>query len=126
MRISDWSSDVCSSDLSAAAIKSDQPGEPHEARAHYNSAGSIRNFSPISRDPARRSSLHFRASRLCRRREYRGGRFPRSGRAEIGRAHVELQSLMRISYAVLCLKQKKKNQTQNYIPIKLNKAYATS
>src|SRR3546814_4990574 len=27
--------------------------------------------------------------------------------AEIGRAHVELQSLMRISYAVFCLKKKK-------------------
>src|SRR3546814_2950029 len=26
--------------------------------------------------------------------------------AEIGRAHVELQSLMRISYAVFCLKKK--------------------
>src|SRR3546814_7456309 len=30
---------------------------------------------------------------------------------EIGRAHVELQSLMRISYAVFCLK--KKQHTQN-------------
>src|SRR3546814_1657344 len=29
---------------------------------------------------------------------------------EIGRAHVELQSLMRISYAVFCLKNKKKKQ----------------
>src|SRR3546814_3096817 len=28
-------------------------------------------------------------------------------RDEIGRAHVELQSLMRISYAVFCLKKKK-------------------
>src|SRR3546814_3393754 len=28
---------------------------------------------------------------------------------EIGRAHVELQSLMRISYAVFCLKKKKKS-----------------
>src|SRR3546814_5929064 len=27
--------------------------------------------------------------------------------AQIGRAHVELQSLMRISYAVFCLKKKK-------------------
>src|SRR3546814_10723917 len=27
------------------------------------------------------------------------------GRQEIGRAHVELQSLMRISYAVFCLKK---------------------
>src|SRR3546814_8606185 len=33
----------------------------------------------------------------------------RLARAKIGRAHVELQSLMRISYAVFCLK-KKKNQ----------------
>src|SRR3546814_1013211 len=30
---------------------------------------------------------------------------------EIGRAHVELQSLMRISYAVFCLKKKKKKNT---------------
>src|SRR3546814_6272068 len=30
---------------------------------------------------------------------------------EIGRAHVELQSLMRISYAVFCLKKKKKTTT---------------
>src|SRR3546814_4794821 len=29
-------------------------------------------------------------------------------RPQIGRAHVELQSLMRISYAVFCLKKKKK------------------
>src|SRR3546814_3301679 len=30
--------------------------------------------------------------------------------AEIGRAHVELQSLMRISYAVFCLKKKSSTQ----------------
>src|SRR3546814_10532772 len=29
---------------------------------------------------------------------------------EIGRAHAELQSLMRISYAVFCLKKKKRDQ----------------
>src|SRR3546814_7341167 len=39
---------------------------------------------------------------------------------QIGRAHVELQSLMRISYAVFCLKKKKlNNQT-------INSYYATS
>src|SRR3546814_7960499 len=32
--------------------------------------------------------------------------------AEIGRAHVELQSLMRISYAVFCLKKKNKKHDQ--------------
>src|SRR3546814_1508260 len=31
--------------------------------------------------------------------------------ATIGRAHVELQSLMRISYAVFCLKKKKEQNT---------------
>src|SRR3546814_4351536 len=35
---------------------------------------------------------------------------------QIGRAHSELQSLMRISYAVFCLKKKKQNQsTHNHI-----------
>src|SRR3546814_5068473 len=31
---------------------------------------------------------------------------------QIGRAHVELQSLMRISYAVFCLKKKKKHKNK--------------
>src|SRR3546814_5561317 len=34
---------------------------------------------------------------------------------EIGRAHSELQSLMRISYAVLCLKKKKKQKLYHTI-----------
>src|SRR3546814_1862753 len=33
---------------------------------------------------------------------------------EIGRAHSELQSLMRISYAVFCLKKKKTNNNITY------------
>src|SRR3546814_2412556 len=35
------------------------------------------------------------------------------GRYQIGRAHVELQSLMRISYAVFCLKKKTTKQRIN-------------
>src|SRR3546814_10560588 len=43
--------------------------------------------------------------------------FDRTGHIdEIGRAHVELQSLMRISYAVFCLKKKKKT----YIKLRNN------
>src|SRR3546814_10762377 len=38
------------------------------------------------------------------RRSVSGDRVEFIGRYEIGRAHVELQSLMRISYAVLCFK----------------------
>src|SRR3546814_7434930 len=33
--------------------------------------------------------------------------------SEIGRAHSELQSLMRISYAVFCLKKKKEKKTNS-------------
>src|SRR3546814_4777770 len=36
-----------------------------------------------------------------------------ANREKIGRAHVELQSLMRISYAVFCLKKKQKTRTNN-------------
>src|SRR3546814_3647620 len=43
-----------------------------------------------------------------------GGGYPQPAitpsAGQIGRAHVELQSLMRISYAVFCLKKKKKQQ----------------
>src|SRR3546814_3855683 len=35
-----------------------------------------------------------------------------SGNQQIGRAHSELQSLMRTSYAVFCLKKKKNTTTQ--------------
>src|SRR3546814_1726863 len=38
---------------------------------------------------------------------------------EIGRAHVELQSLMRISYAVFCLKKKKKILNKITMKIKI-------
>src|SRR3546814_4962484 len=43
-------------------------------------------------------------------REHRLGRI----NEKIGRAPSELQSLMRISYAVFCLKKKKKNNNMNY------------
>src|SRR3546814_6582619 len=54
---------------------------------------------------------HRRGSRVCRHRR-RGYRRPRRLRAEGSRSEEhtsELQSLMRISYAVFCLKKKKKN-----------------
>src|SRR3546814_8347470 len=38
---------------------------------------------------------------------------------QIGRAHVELQSLMRISYAVFCLKKKKITKTINETQVTL-------
>src|SRR3546814_2226574 len=40
---------------------------------------------------------------------------------QIGRAHAELQSLMRISYAVFCLKKKKQTLTKTTNPHLINK-----
>src|SRR3546814_2018871 len=105
MRMSDWSSDVCSSDLRrqcragvpAAPRRSDDP--PVRARE--------------SRLAARRKSAHGGGH------DARGNTFSFAGANDLARdadrpaltAHrseehkLELQSLMRITYAVFCLKQ---------------------
>src|SRR3546814_3126755 len=103
MRISDWSSDVCSSDLAGGVPGAGahhllpallrgrhlEDGPPLRARRHAD-----------ARDPAAvregQGTRHRLLPRLCR--------VDRGGRSE---EHTsELQSLMRISYAVFCLKKK--------------------
>src|SRR3546814_7322851 len=119
MRISDWSSDVCSSDLQAArpscharrqgAARGDEGGAP-ASRLHRLPARS----PPLARrrdDDARRSCRR-RADlgrRLSRRNRLEGARGDRGlvSRVQRSEEHTsELQSLMRLSYAVICLKKK--------------------
>src|SRR3546814_2055427 len=80
-------------------------------------AGDFRRFSAayaLDRDPAFVQMIvnpykPFRRPAMLRflyREEWRPD-YPRATPGEIGRAHAELQSLMRISYAVFCLKKKK-------------------
>src|SRR3546814_3490210 len=110
MRISDWSSDVCSSDLR------------HHARAR-RSARSLPHAPGIAlRLPAAGTQKD------ARRRRHRAdlriglGQFGLVGLTH-GVHHVErseehtseLQSLMRISYAVFCLKKKKQKNTTAHI-----------
>src|SRR3546814_19507785 len=67
---------------------------------------------------ALRAAQHFDAIDIVKlevrlRRSLGDGRFvdiDPDGRLQIGRAPSELQSLMRISYAVFCLKKKKNNK----------------
>src|SRR3546814_8845482 len=96
MRISDWSSDVCSSDL-------------HIRRRRQCDDGS---------DASSRADSHLLHHRLERWRLYSQHAASVAAGFDYFRFHVmdrseehtsELQSLMRISYAVFCLK-KKKNQ----------------
>src|SRR3546814_4279843 len=106
MRISDWSSDVCSSDLGAEpCLAADQRQRPGEGAALH--AGGVWRHR-AAREPRRLQ----RAS--ARRRGHRGRRRelqllqPAEWSAERSEEHTsELQSLMRISYAVFCLKKKK-------------------
>src|SRR3546814_9276897 len=102
MRISDWSSDVCSSDL----------GQGSGCCRWPPGSG--------SRPPPRRG--RWREKCRCRRRGFaaRGARLRRGGRARCRRRSeehtYELQSIMRISYAVFCLKKKKEQTTTTHTP----------
>src|SRR3546814_9328575 len=99
MRISDWSSDVCSSDLEAALRC---PPSRHRPKG----CSSVRTSGPAL--PTRECWHPDRGvdSGPDGRTGWEGRPNSRGSRSE---EHTsELQSLMRISYAVFCLKKKKK------------------
>src|SRR3546814_7095305 len=99
MRISDWSSDVCSSDLIVAdrrerlRIGAQPAGADAEQVAHWTLP------PPEPAPPLVATRARNCASTIEAMPNWRSD-------AKIGRAPSELQSLMRISYAVFCLKQK--------------------
>src|SRR3546814_9469367 len=132
MLISDWSSDVCSSDLSALRHP--------EHDFHVALAGFLgvvgRQWWPHSRqflrylgpEPGRRRArwLHDHVGSVYRGRHGQGRNGDRVAFGEFsfakpecrgagGRSEEhtsELQSLMRISYAVFCLKKKKRTEQE--------------
>src|SRR3546814_2662368 len=113
MRISDWSSDVCSSDLG------DRRGPGRRHHPHHQ----IGRRRPRLRERRRGAAGTAPLRRLPAGLQPRGAavaadRRPRRPRGALTRhprseEHTsELQSLMRISYAVFCLK-KKNEETYN-------------
>src|SRR3546814_8122027 len=107
MRISDWSSDVCSSDLMAELISQIAP---------FSAAWRpfvMPSQMPDRNDPMRPTAAPTISGKTANIARTNATARPRP-EVKIGRAHVELQSLMRISYAVFCLK-KKNNKTTQYI-----------
>src|SRR3546814_3002630 len=102
MRISDWSSDVCSSDLSSRCSSgTEAPNWPPCSSLLLASVNYSNHLPGSARKPGFLPGKH-------------GGR---PVHADRGRMHgqlrseeqtSELQSLMRNSYAVLCLKKKTK------------------
>src|SRR3546814_2870078 len=114
MRISDWSSDVCSSDLGPRRRGGSRRGQRHAAHTRWvvddlSSRGSrAASASPRPRGVAFSSFLA--TSRSCESCQVNQGPGTRTGTADAcvrSEEHTsELQSLMRISYAVFCLKKK--------------------
>src|SRR3546814_3509099 len=110
MRISDWSSDVCSSDLSFqcywrerhAPVVARLPGLLRYVQSHVLPQGYRKG--PLLFDGI--SELRFDSRELYRAalKDFRMDKVIEDERSE---EHTsELQSLMRISYAVFCLKKK--------------------
>src|SRR3546814_9570111 len=108
MRISDWSSDVCSSDLTRASPPADErPTRPPTDLARP-SRRDVRRHGDI---PACRSRNRRPQSWILHRRQCTGAAPLLRSRSE---EHTsELQSLMRISYAVFCLKKKHTKDTKS-------------
>src|SRR3546814_5459135 len=106
MRISDWSSDVCSSDLRAYACVGSEAGA----------------FVPWRQQPARAQRCIVALALQQRGHDLVAQQRVVALRLTVAAARVvavrrseehtsELQSLMRISYAVFCLKKKKTTTT---------------
>src|SRR3546814_3611965 len=130
MRISDWSSDVCSSDLTLAGVCRRPGGSALRGRVSFDPLPALlrRHRVPLLAQFAAvflRHAAHLVEQRACLFPLF-GVHVPPALHAAVRslalfRGHVlpalrvrseehtsELQSLMRISYAVFCLKKKNK------------------
>src|SRR3546814_7108428 len=119
MRISDWSSDVCSSDLiEVAGLAVDDESGEAAAVGHGVFLRSLldqpqRRICRLWRSRVQiprcaRDDKLFRGPGLLRQRQVVQHRLQEARGLARSEEHTsELQSLMRISYAVFCLKKKK-------------------
>src|SRR3546814_8607657 len=111
MRISDWSSDVCSSDL---AVVADFQGLDAGALAFAGfefdekAVGVLGQAAQVVERLVETDAEHAAVAR--QQRQFVGQR----GLQRSEEHTSELQSLMRISYAVFCLKKKKTTHTQQH------------
>src|SRR3546814_1328660 len=99
MRISDWSSDVCSSDqvLSYTKLRVGSPYNRESLDLALKDLFATELFSDVQiRDDQGNLTIEIKENPVINRIVLEG----------IGKHTSELQSLMRISYAVFCLKKK--------------------
>src|SRR3546814_9243429 len=117
MRSSDWSSDVCSSDLVTVGVRD----WPSCLVLSLGGLGRVADAPPSALDATRDRARAIRRGESPGSRRARPGlrmqglrnrcsvRFSPSHHSRSEEHTSELQSLMRISYAVFCLKKKNKN-----------------
>src|SRR3546814_6432622 len=115
MRISDWSSDVCSSDLQCEIVlraertrlHHHQPVNTGQRITAIDCAKRIDRLEPITRFERAADPRQFALSRSDQRHIGPFAPIDRQAGHDRSEEHTsELQSLMRISYAVFCLKNK--------------------
>src|SRR3546814_7063808 len=110
MRISDWSSDVCSSDLPQSSAIT-HPNSKDLLRGLRLSEGLLLalELQDLSSPPAPSALFHdLRCGQAVIRRRHFSRKIKTEPLPHRSEEHTsELQSLMRISYAVFCLKKKK-------------------
>src|SRR3546814_3927776 len=113
MRISDWSSDVCSSDLSITLEPGGQfelSGAPletiHQTCIEVNTH--LKQIREIGKE------IGIAMMGMGFQPKWHRDEIPVMPKGRRSEEHTsELQSLMRISYAVFCLKKKKTNNSKN-------------
>src|SRR3546814_9141699 len=113
MRISDWSSDVCSSDLDVeigVGVEAVGEGEPLIAQIGFDLEIGV-EAEGLGLAPLQAAAEFLGQPRFGKIGDVR--RHARDREPLRSEEHTsELQSLMRISYAVFCLKNKKIENTQ--------------
>src|SRR3546814_1594519 len=114
MRISDWSSDVCSSDLHAPAATVGAwfgfDGDRLRRADRLAQLAGDATLLTAGIAPQREFTPEARALWTLFIRVVQGGFAPEHRTQRSEEDTSELQSLMRISYAVFCLKKKKNNK----------------
>src|SRR3546814_4145615 len=114
MRISDWSSDVCSSDLPLGNVERVEPGIGIGDEVAGKSGEVALRMLALAVGAVEVGRRRRRAATVRALVAHIDPQPPGFGLAHARRSEEhtsELQSLMRISYAVFCLKKKKIKQT---------------
>src|SRR3546814_1350139 len=123
MRISDWSSDVCSSDLICSCFSMTEPQAGADPKEFTCTATRDGDGWVINGEKWYSSNARYAAFLIVMAITHPDNKpHERMSRSE---EHTsELQSLMRISYAVFCLKKKTKNKRRNRHKNSKNKYHA--